>query len=514
MEASYLILLMPLFFWVISPLVAAFLIRRGYRAELLDLMAGTSPRLGEPPEQVPAGVRERLPAADYRLPAVIRHPQAAFRLVLYALVFWLVMSVIVPASAPMLGLRSSDTSFDWGHLLPVAIVGLVVQHRTALGYSGLGIYSFVLGASFSTIFGGLLAIVAMSIVQCFQGAVSIVGFLAWLFLGLPIVGALFVRAFHFMSFIGKLLLHVHIGLDMVPVGPGFKAFCFASMCMGMLNVPDRPSMLAEYAAHTPEVSWSLVWQTFEPWLRLALALGLPFVCVLLLSLAGLALLRWSFPSPRRQTVLYLRAFANEQMSVNFLRHFGRSWLERGAIRVISGPDVASHVMDASTLAAYLDDDLANAFIRNKDDLRARLAASRESRGWDLRFPIQEFRCYGAVWVDAFRALLATADRAIIDLRGLAHERAGIGFELVNVLQTDHEGKSVFIVDSKTSISAIESLWARASAQPPGLASHFAEHGLELIKVGSSRSAAHVVLRECEAAMRAARSTVLRTPAIN
>jgi len=405
----------------------------------------------------------------------------------------------------LFGLRASEFSFDRGTFLVLAIVALVIRYRTALGYSGLGIYSFCLGSAVSTCWGGLVVIVVMSIVQCVEGKVTVLGFLGWLVLGLPFVAAIIAGAFRFLVFISRIILRMHVAVDRLPVGPGYKAFCFASMCMGFMFVPDSG----------PRTNWneaSLVglplrefasglmgeaWEAFGPWFKLAVAMGVPLVCVLTLSIAGLAVVRALVPSAKGRTVLYLRAFAQRRRSTKFLRRFASRWLDQGPIHVISGPDVASHVMDASTLAAYLDDDLASAFVRDIEELRGRLAKRRTMSGWDLRYGIHEFRCHGAVWRDAFRVLLANADRAIIDLRGFSSSRAGVAFELITLLQMDQSGKSVFIVDDKTSVSDIEHLAAAASTIPPGLSAHFVENGLELVKVGgTSRSAARAALRAC------------------
>src|SRR5205823_2934212 len=163
---------------------------------------------------------------------------------------------------------------------------LVIRYRTALGYSGLGLYSFCLGSAFSSTYGGLLLIVGMSIYQCIEEKITVLQLLGWLVLGLPIVAFLVTRAFQFLAFISKVILRLHVAVNTLPVGPGYKAFCFASMCVGILSVPDREPM-ANWGAlgglQPPEFASGLVgetWRAFEPWLKLGVALGFPLVFVL------------------------------------------------------------------------------------------------------------------------------------------------------------------------------------------------------------------------------------------
>jgi hypothetical protein len=206
----------------------------------------------------------------------------------------------------------------------------------------------------------------MSIWQFFEGEITL-GRLFVLAFGLPLGLGILAKAFQFGLFVSKLMLRAQALLDRLPVGPGYKALCGLSMCSGIMFAVDRDPRSALNIDHMSSSQvLEQAWFAYEPWLKLGMASGFLLVVAGALSSAGLALARFAFPPPSGQNVLYLRAFANKRRSASFLRHFSQTWLERGPISVISGPDVASHVMDASTLLAFVDDKLEREFISNQD----------------------------------------------------------------------------------------------------------------------------------------------------
>jgi len=86
----------------------------------------------------------------------------------------------------------------------------------------------------------------MSIYELFNGTVTtFFDVVAWC-VGLPIVIIVLTRAMKFLLFVSKVVLWLHVGLDRLPVGLGFKSRSFACMCSGILFVPDRAGSVKRY----------------------------------------------------------------------------------------------------------------------------------------------------------------------------------------------------------------------------------------------------------------------------
>jgi len=97
-----------------------------------------------------------------------------------------------------------------------------------------------------------------------------------------------------------------------------------------------------------------------------------------------------------------------------------------------------------------------------------------------------------MWPRVFDCLFEKCNRAIIDLRGFEKSRVGSAFELFSILQRDNQGKSLFLADEDTNLDDIRGIFESAAASKPGLSSHFADHGLELRRVGRGTGSAAAV----------------------
>jgi hypothetical protein len=227
------------FSYVVAPIITAFILRAGYREELAHLMAGPSPSVpNAPAEQKGTTARIRSGGTSRKLPAILSGPAPVFRLLLYASVSWLVILVIMPTVAPLLGVKVERTSLvpDLTILATVLMIVLLVARRVALGYSGLGLYSFFMGSAVSIMLSGSLIAIGTAIYKLFDGTFPTLSqVVAWL-VGLPIMIFVLAQTIRFLLFVSKVVLWLHVGVDRLPVGPGFKACSFACMCLGGLFV--------------------------------------------------------------------------------------------------------------------------------------------------------------------------------------------------------------------------------------------------------------------------------------
>jgi len=313
---------------VVAPIVTAMLIRLGYRQELKGLMhSSQSPSIPTPSETPPGiGLRLREPDLSQSLVPILGNVKPLVRFLLYIAVFGIVTQVLMPSVAPSLGLERSQPGFSSNQrstisLLALAVVLLVIVFpRVSMGYSGLGLYSFMVG-SMSCIFAcALLVVLSMSIYQWYTGLISFWALLGWLLLGLPFAVVVLMWSLSFGLFVCRLMLLVHVAVDRLPVGPGFKACSFACMSTGFSFAPSELD---------PRFGWL---SGIIAWLKFGLALSTPLVLFVSLSLIGLFVWRRFSSKPEGLIVLYLRTFASRARSVRFLRRFGSRWRVGSSVR--------------------------------------------------------------------------------------------------------------------------------------------------------------------------------------
>ncbi|MGH1488481.1 MAG: hypothetical protein ACRBK7_03670 [Acidimicrobiales bacterium] len=201
-----------------------------------------------------------------------------------------------------------------------------------------------------------------------------------------------------------------------------------------------------------------------------LAAVLPLIAYKSVTTVGLMWLRQSLNQHPPQHLLLLRVFGDRDRSSRLLDDLRNYWSYLGTIRLISAPDLASHVIDHRTVLLFVSGRLRSLFLRNTDDLQRRLAEVDDQRQSDGRYRLEPLYCQGDVWRQAVQSLMTSAQLVLMDLRSFDRTRQGCIFEIDRLLDLVPTERIVLLVDQATDLDFLNEVlytkWARLEPYSP------------------------------------------------
>jgi hypothetical protein len=129
------------------------------------------------------------------------------------------------------------------------------------------------------------------------------------------------------------------------------------------------------------------------------------------------------------------------------------WRASGSVVLIAGSDLVSRTMNPDDLFAFIEGTLANRFVRDNQTLQKQLAILDTQPDHDGRFRVNDFYCFDTTWQAVLVALVARADRVLMDLRGLTAQNRGCLFELETLAIAQHIKRIVLLCDDSTDRAA-------------------------------------------------------------
>ena len=191
------------------------------------------------------------------------------------------------------------------------------------------------------------------------------------------------------------------------------------------------------------------------------AMLLPLIWIPLALFIGWRLTRRESRPP---TLLVLRVFQRDVQVQELFDTVIERWRPSGNTVLIAGTDLVDRTLGADDIFAFLDGRLATRFIREPQEIAARIAAFDLRRDHDGRHRVNECYCHDRTWQAALSALVQCSDVALMDLRGYQAHNAGCGHELGVLARAPRIARVVVLTDASTDRAAAD---AAAAGAPPG-----------------------------------------------
>jgi hypothetical protein len=194
----------------------------------------------------------------------------------------------------------------------------------------------------------------------------------------------------------------------------------------------------------------------------------PVVATALLPVLGVPWIRRPTPGERPARLLLLRTFGDRRRSTRLLRDLTVHWRWVGSIELITGPDLATELLEPHEFLDYVRGRLRRRFVRDDADLTRRLVELDLLPDLDGRYRVNELLCHDDTWRQTVEALVPKVDAVLIDLRGLTAERTGVVHEIERLVALVPLHRIVALTDATTNTQVLRLALDRAAAlTPPG-----------------------------------------------
>lgn len=180
-----------------------------------------------------------------------------------------------------------------------------------------------------------------------------------------------------------------------------------------------------------------------------------FVAYRIVVETGLRLWRIAPAERQAQRLLLLRVFGFQRRTEKLFDGIAQRWRFRGSVRLITGTDLVSRLIDPGDFISFVGGRLKQQFVQSGEDLVRNLALLDEGRDPDGRFRVNKFFCHADTWRATLQALLKRSDLVLMDLRGFSDRNSGCQFELQELAENSLLPKTVFIVDETTDSRLLE-----------------------------------------------------------
>ena len=233
------------------------------------------------------------------------------------------------------------------------------------------------------------------------------------------------------------------------------------------------------------------WVLYAVWLALAAQASWSLVpalvgafLVYLAILHGLLLHnRRREQTPRR--MLLLRVFQHAPIRSWLMDLLDDTWRRIGRVDTVVGLDLAMYTLNAMALEDFLRGRVRRQFVKNLEEVRARVAALPSALAIDRRYPLNELHCLPETWQAMVIALLEAADVVLLDLRGLHAANRGVLYELALAVQRVPLPRLVILTDARTDSSLVERAAQEAWTGPVDAAGAEARSTLDVLRIGAS-----------------------------
>jgi hypothetical protein len=162
------------------------------------------------------------------------------------------------------------------------------------------------------------------------------------------------------------------------------------------------------------------------------------------------------PTSDAPAVLFLRVFRTSGPRDLFDRWSSR-WRYAGPVRLITGPDLASSLIEPHQFLDFVFGRLSSMFVEGAADLDRALEAEDRRPDPDGRYRITSYYCRANTWEEVFRRLAASSDAIVMDLRGFGQWAHGACTELQSLAEHDAVSHLVVLVDDSTDMNLVDGI---------------------------------------------------------
>lgn len=166
-------------------------------------------------------------------------------------------------------------------------------------------------------------------------------------------------------------------------------------------------------------------------------------------------------NPINKRLLLLRVFSLGKLSEQLFDMVSQRWRFRGSIQMIAGPDLVTSTIEPHELLDYLSGRLARLFINNQQAIDRQMQQLDLMPDFDGRYRVNEFFCYGSIWVSVLKRLVSSTDVVLMDLRQFSKDNAGCVTELHALIDLMPLQRVVLLIDGHTDKSYLQQTLATA-----------------------------------------------------
>jgi hypothetical protein len=148
-------------------------------------------------------------------------------------------------------------------------------------------------------------------------------------------------------------------------------------------------------------------------------------------------------------LLLLRVFGQRRRTERLFDQLSARWRHAGPVQMIGAPDVAARSIDADEFMDFISGQLRHHFVIEPGDLPRRLADLDLQPDSDGRFRVNDIFCGADTWQSAVRALMASTDLCLMDLRGFSQGNQGCRLELQALMELVPARAIVLLIDGQT-----------------------------------------------------------------
>ncbi len=174
-----------------------------------------------------------------------------------------------------------------------------------------------------------------------------------------------------------------------------------------------------------------------------------------------------------ETLLLLRVFALGRRSEKLFATLRKHWQYVGSILMIAGPDLVTTTVEPHEFLDFIRGRVGRQFISDAKDVERRISAVDKVPDPDGRYRIAEFFCHNDTWQMTMERLAASSNVVLMDLRSFSPNNRGCIYELGRLLDGIDLNRVVFLVDSSTDRSFLETtvqnLWRNLRVDSPNRA---------------------------------------------
>jgi hypothetical protein len=177
----------------------------------------------------------------------------------------------------------------------------------------------------------------------------------------------------------------------------------------------------------------------------------------------LQVIRRGRAAPEKRLLL-LRTFGRTGLREDLLDDLNDTWRRIGPVDLIAATDVTSRTLTAAMLEAFLLWRSDEQFLHDEADVENGVKHKRSAIEADARYPVNATYCDESIWHEAFEALAADPDIAVLmDVRGFTADNEGCAWELDYLLRNKDLHHIVLLADNDTDLKALDEIIRKTSA---------------------------------------------------
>src|SRR4029079_11292304 len=134
----------------------------------------------------------------------------------------------------------------------------------------------------------------------------------------------------------------------------------------------------------------------------------------------------------------------------------------GTVDLIASTDVTSRTLGSTMLEAFVLRRSNDQFLHSEGEADALLKRSRSAIEGDVRYSVNAYYCYEAIWHVVFKSLADTPNVVVLmDVRGFTAEHTSCAWELGYLLRYKTLDKILLIADGQTDEEALDDVFRKA-----------------------------------------------------